>query len=77
MKSKQNTKPRVTQLKNQDGTLTASDIESGNVLNNFFKSVFVQETTDNVPDMEVKGIKRQEVTMDEIEITADEVCKKL
>ena len=57
--------------------MTASDIESANVLNNLLKSVFVQKTADNVPNFEAVGFTRLGEKMDVIEVTVDEVCKKV
>lgn len=42
----------INNLMKPDGTLTDSDSEKANILNNFFSSVFTSENMDNIPDLD-------------------------
>ena len=50
--SQRKTKTSIPDLKRKDGTLTSSDIEKAEILNQQFSSVFTREDTNNVPVFE-------------------------
>ncbi|XP_068214381.1 uncharacterized protein [Palaemon carinicauda] len=49
-KSKTTTKSGIGDLKKEDGSKTASDIEKAEILNDFFQSIFTQEDDGPLPD---------------------------
>ena len=53
LKSKQKIRYDITQLQKSDGSMTTSDLESAEELNNFLKSTSV-ETADNIPIIPTK-----------------------
>jgi hypothetical protein len=66
-------KVNVTQVLKEDGTKTANDKETAEELCKFFKSVFVNETDDQMPDFP----RRTGRILDKIETTPEEVKKLL
>lgn len=77
VRSKQSFETKVFQLRRKsDKTLTQTDAEAGKELSEFFKSVFVKESSEPVPEFNVdSGINAQ--TIENIEITPAEVHRKL
>jgi hypothetical protein len=72
--SKMKTTTRVSDLEQEDGTLTTSDQEKANVLNGFFSSVFTDENKENIPEMEKKYVGPDQ---ENIEVTKEEILKKI
>ena len=64
-------KPRVTGVLKCDGSLTESDLDAANTLNNFFVSVFVQERDKSVSDI----MPAVDFSLSEIDISFDGVAK--
>ena len=52
IKSKTKTVTSIGPLKNRDGNLVTEDLDMAEQLNKFFASVFTQEETDTVPELE-------------------------
>jgi hypothetical protein len=72
-RSKLKTKEGIADLEDGDGGVATSDAEKAEVLNTFFSSVFTKEDVDNIPTFE----PRSEVKLENFNITATEVRKKL
>ena len=72
--SKTKTKSGISDLRKDNGSLTSTDLEKAEVLNRFFISIFTQENTETMPEVESfsKGIP-----LEYIEITSNMVFKKL
>ena len=51
LRSKQKIRHDITQLQKSDGSITTSDTESAEELNNFFKSTFTVQNADNIPNI--------------------------
>ena len=67
--SKTTSKITIPDLLNCDGSLTTTDIEKCNTLNNFFSSVFVRENITNIPDFHpVSNSKLETVTISEYDV---------
>ena len=49
--SKLTVRPKITAMKNKHGVLVEDDREMTNVIGGYFKEVFSEETTDEMPDM--------------------------
>ena len=78
--SKQQVKPKIQQLKKDDGRQTDNDKQAANELSEFFKSVFVTETTGDVPEimeMEEDVMNQPIATLYHLEISVDDVHKRL
>ena len=71
--SKLKTRTGVGNLLKPDGTLTNTDEEKVNTLNDYFTSVFTR--TDDLN--EDPDVKEMDTFMDNIDVTVDEVLKKL
>ena len=71
--SKSKPKEPISHLIKDDGTLTESDLEKANVLNNFFSSVFVHEDDQNVPVFNSDF----KTSTDTITITVEDMTKRL
>ena len=54
IKCKVKTQSNVTNLEKMDSSLTKSEKEKAEVLNDFFSSVFTRENCDRIPDFEEK-----------------------
>jgi hypothetical protein len=74
VKSKVKAKEGIGNLKNEDGTLTTSDTEKANTLNDFFSSVFTDEFDTNTSS--TKQVP-EPVHLDEIYFTEDIIVKAL
>ena len=59
MRLKQNTKATVRQLSKEDGSLTSSDAEAAELLQEFFTSVFTIEDITTAPDLQVKELSNE------------------
>ena len=70
--SKTKTKEGVSNLIKKDGTLTNSDLEKAETLNNFFSSVFTIEDKHNIPEFSLRTDK----TIDNVNITTVDEMKK-
>jgi hypothetical protein len=77
VKSRQQVKPRLQQLKMSGGGLTENDEQSANELSEFFRSVFIKENTGEIPEMEEGIINRPTTEMDQFEISVEDVCMRL
>ena len=66
-------KEGVANLVKEDGSLTVSDSEKAEVLNNFFSSVFTEENKDNIPPFDCRSDKE----VSNISISVDDMRKKL
>ena len=64
------TKKSVSQLLSSDGTLTSSDQETANTLNEYFSSVFSNENTNTIPDFNDRNFNHE---LDQIVITEKKV----
>lgn len=74
MRSKTKTKSGISALEKQDGSLTTSDQETAETLNNYFTTVFVNEEIEVIPHME----SRQPTTpLTNINITEELVDKAI
>ena len=73
MNSKLKTRTGVGNLLKPDGTLTNTDEEKVNMLNDYFISVFTR--TDDLN--EDPDVKEMDTFLDNIDVTVDEVLKKL
>ena len=51
-RSKTKTKSGISDLRKDNGSLTNTDLEKADVLNNFFISVFTQENTNTMPEID-------------------------
>ena len=67
------TKANVPQLERSEGSMTESDQQKAEVLNEFFQSVFVEEDTSKLPDFDL----RTDNVIEDIEFTVEDVKKKL
>ena len=72
--SKVKTRSGIRELTAPDGTKTTTDKEKSEVQNSFFVSVFTKEYTTNIPCFSPKNGTS---TLDSIDISPDEVKKKL
>ncbi len=72
--SKLKTRSKITQLRKKDGKMTENDQEKAETLNEFFSSVFTDENTSNIPNMEDKSNGH---SISEIEIDDKTIEKKL
>ena len=75
VRSKTKTKDGISDLIMEDGSLSKSDEEKANVLNQFFASVFTREDLNNVPTLEDR-LSSDDVLSD-IDITEEMVLKIL
>ena len=73
-KSKLKTRAGVSDLKKSDGTVTQTNLEKAEVLNDYFTSVFTQEDVTNIPEAEKWDA---DSFLDDLVITEDQVKKKL
>ena len=64
------TKKSVSQLLSSDGTLTSSDQETANTLNEYVSSVFSNENTNTIPDFNDRNFNHE---LDQIVITEKKV----
>ena len=64
----------ISNLKKPDGTLTESDKEKADVINNFFSTVFTQENTTNIPVLEEHN---NNIYLSDIILTQEAVKLKL
>ena len=73
LRCKQKIRSDITQLQKADGSMMASDSESAEELNIFFKSTFTSEESDNIPTIPTKI---SDILMD-IVLTEDTIFCKL
>ena len=73
IKSKTKTVTSIGPLKHEDGSLITEDIDMAEMLNTFFASVFTQEETDTVPELEPETGS----LLTTIEISEDKVKNKI
>ena len=73
LRSKQKIRHDITQLQKSDGSMTTSDTESAEELNNFFKSTFTVENADNIPNIPTKIFD----SLSDINLTEDAIFHKL
>ena len=74
IKSKGKTRDRVSDHMQEYGSVTVNNKEKAEVLNKFFSSVFIRESTENVPVL----LERQfAYVLDNIIVSPKEVFKKL
>jgi len=73
-KSKLKTRPGISQLSRDDGSLTKTDTQKANILNDFFSSVFTKEDMVNIPD---DFTKRTDSTISDIALSKEDIEKKL
>eukprot|EP00794_Sanderia_malayensis_P008776 gene8776-9714_t len=73
VRNKMKTKANVPQLQRSDGSMTESDQQKADVLNEFFQSVFVEENTSKLPDFDI----RTDNIIEDVEFTVEDVKKKL
>ncbi len=50
--SKLNTRSKISQLSRKDGTLTQTGEQQAQALNEFFSSVFTEEDSSQIPNLE-------------------------
>ena len=72
--SKLKTRETIADLEDEKGKTVTSNLGKAELLNNFFCSVFTKENTDNIPNLREQKL---DSTLSEIEITIDQVRKKL
>ena len=72
--SKTKTRECISHLKKRDNSLTSSDKEKAEVLNEYFCSVFTREPTENIPDFNC-GCNKSNI--DYVTITKDQMLKAL
>ncbi|KAI8501334.1 hypothetical protein Bbelb_206050 [Branchiostoma belcheri] len=72
--SRLKTKTTIGDIKKADGTMTSSNKEKADTLNQYFCSVFTEEDTDNMPRMEAMY---HGSPLEDIPITPETVLKKL
>ena len=77
VRSKQRTKAVVGQLKRHDGSLTTSDSETAQLLNQHFSSVFTRENTERLPEPDRFFVEGDEHILSGIEVTEEGVERKL
>ena len=73
-KSKTTVRSGVSDLKDEYGDMHSEDSAKAEILNNFFCSVFTQENTDFIPELE---IKHSDPKLTDIEITTESVVKHI
>ena len=74
VRSQSKTSTSIGELENESGLLTSSDTQKAEILNAFFSSVFIEESTENMPDFESREF---ESVLTSLDIDADQVKKKL
>ena len=72
--SQRNTKTTIPDLKRKDGSLTSDDREKAELLNDQFCSVFTNEDTSNIPDIDPLPTNTK---LENIEVKTTEVIKQL
>ena len=75
MKSTNKVSSGIPNLKKQDGSLTTSDQEASEVLNEQYYKQFTKEDTSNLPDIPPKHLSSEELK--KFKITEEEVLKEL
>ena len=75
VRCKQKVKDRIRLLKNGKEETVESLEETANLLNGYFSSVFTKERLDNTPEP-ARRIKEEEVKLDVIEFTKEDVIKQ-
>ena len=71
--SKHKVNDPVADLIKPDGSLTNSDDEKAEVLNNFFSSIFINENNDTLPDFNCG----KDISLDNVTVTKEHMLKKL
>ena len=75
MKSTNRVSTAVPNLKKPDGTLTSSDADIADTLNQQYSSVFTKENTSNIPDIPPKPLRTQQ--LQSFDISEEDVMKEL
>ena len=75
VKSQQQVKPKIQQLKKDDGGLTVNDEHAANELSEFLGQCLPRKG--DVPEMEGDVINRPTARLDHLEIAVDNVCVRL
>jgi len=73
LRRKQKFKPDISQLEKPDGSMSSSDTETAEVLNNFFKSTFTTEDPNNIPIIATRVFD----SLSNISLSEDIVFRKL
>ena len=76
VQEKMKVKQGISVLKNEDGSLSESDFDKAETLNNFFASVFTREDKSNVPSFN-EGEKSEGALLSDIRVTPEAVKLKL
>ena len=77
VRSKQSVKVKVKQIKKKDGSMTSSDEQAAQELNDFFQSVFIKEDSKDIGLPEFTARTKNGITLSEIEISPEGIRKKL
>jgi len=77
IRNKQRSKDKVGPLKDHGGNVIIDDLISANYLNDYFGSVFTNEDIRNIPQPNQKFNAPDCFKLNDIEITEDEVFRKL
>ncbi len=76
-RSKTKTKFVINKLEKSNGELTTDDQESANVLNEYFASVFEDESMRNIPSLDAKQCIEQLISIEINEIKIEKAIDKL
>ena len=76
VKSKTKASTGISPLLTHEGKIAESNIDKAETLNTFFSSVFTKEDTNNMPNLDTASKSHGRV-IDEVEITVEEVKKRL
>ena len=74
VRDKTKTKSTVGALKKEDGSFTSNDHETASILNQYFASVFENESLDNLPQF---GDRNYSQPLLDVEITTEKVVKAI
>ena len=72
--SRLKTKPKIEDLRDDDGLLKSGDQDKANILNKFFRSVFTMEDTNDIPRL---SFRHDGASLDDIDITSAAIEAKL
>lgn len=75
--SKRKVRDRVGPLVDEDGNTISDDTTTANILNNFFSSVFTQETLNNLPDPKFIFQGNHDEWLRDVDITPETISKRL
>ena len=74
VKYKRRSKSDITRLENEQGEVVNEDEQKAEIFNQYFSSVFVNEDTTNIPDIEVKSGR---LVLDDLIFDKDDIVKLL